>query len=41
MTARTKVHLLLAALACANLAIWGGRQLMAGLFDPILRAVGA
>jgi hypothetical protein len=38
MTARTKMHLILAAFAFASLAIWGGRHL-AYTLDPIVRAL--
>ena len=41
MTARVKVQLLLAAVVFLNLAIWGAKTAMAGLYDPILKAVGA
>jgi len=41
MTAHTKVKLLIAAFVCANAAVWGAKQILAGLYDPILRAVGA
>jgi hypothetical protein len=41
MTVRTKLTLLMAVLVCANAAVWGAKQILAGLFDPILRAVGA
>lgn len=41
MTARAKLHILLAAFAFASLAAWGGRDVLAGLFDPILRSLGA
>lgn len=41
MTARTKVQLVIAALVFANLAVYGAREILAGLYDPILRSVGA
>lgn len=41
MTVRVKLSLLLAALVCANAAVWGAKQILAGLYDPILRSVGA
>lgn len=41
MTGRRKVELLLAALVFANLAVFGAREILGALYDPILRAVGA
>jgi hypothetical protein len=41
MTVRTKLTLLLGALACANLAIYGAKVLLAGALDPIIKALGA
>lgn len=42
MTARTKIQLLIGALACANLAIWGFRQLEAHLWlNELARAFGS
>lgn len=41
MSALTKVKLLIAALVCANAAVWGAKQILAGLYDPILRSLGA
>lgn len=41
MTARTKINLLVAALVCANLAVWGAKQILSGLYDPIIRSFGA
>lgn len=41
MTARRKVEVLIAALVCANLAVWGAKEILAGLYDPILRSLGA
>jgi hypothetical protein len=38
---RLKLSLLMGALVLANVAIWGGKQIVAGLYDPILRALGA
>lgn len=40
MTASMKVKLLIAALACLNLAVWGAKHLMSGLYDPIIRSLG-
>jgi hypothetical protein len=40
VTARTKVHLVLGAFVCLNLAVWGAKQILAGAFDPILKALG-
>lgn len=40
MTASTKVKLLIAALACLNLAVYGARQVLSGLYDPIIRSLG-
>lgn len=36
-----KLGLLMGALVCANLAVWGAKQILSGLFDPIIRALGA
>lgn len=41
MTVRVKLALILGAFVSANLAIWGAKQILAGLFDPILRALGS
>lgn len=41
MTARPKLILLLGALASLGLAVYGAKEIFAGLYDPILRAVGA
>lgn len=41
MSATMKVKLLLAALVCANLAIWGAKQMLAAAIDPLLRALGS
>lgn len=41
MTVRMKLTLLMGALVCANLAVWGAKTILAGLYDPILRALGA
>jgi hypothetical protein len=38
---RLKLSLLMGALVLANVAIWGAKNLFAGAFDPILRALGA
>ena len=40
MSVRLKLSLLMGAVVCANLAVWGAKQLLAGAIDPILRAVG-
>jgi hypothetical protein len=36
-----KLALLMGALVCANLAVYGAKQMLAGLYDPILKALGA
>jgi hypothetical protein len=41
MTARLKITLILGALVAANLAIYGAKQILSGLYDPIIRALGA
>lgn len=42
MTAHAKVGLLIGALACANLAIWGFRQLEAHVWlNEVLRSLGS
>lgn len=41
MTASAKVKVLLAALTCLSLAIFGAKELLGVLYDPILRSLGA
>lgn len=41
MSPHTKVRLVIAAFVCLNLAVWGAKQLIAGLYDPILKALGS
>lgn len=41
MTVRLKLTLLMGALVCANVAVWGAKQILSGLYDPILRGLGA
>jgi hypothetical protein len=41
VSASTKVKVLIAGLACLNLAVWGAKQLLAGALDPIIRSLGA
>lgn len=41
MTVRMKLTLVLGALVSLNIAVWGAKQVLAGIYDPILRAVGA
>jgi len=41
MTARRKVELLLAALVFANLAVFGAREILGALYNPIIRSLGA
>lgn len=36
-----KLTLLMGALICANLAVWGAKQMFAGALDPILKALGS
>lgn len=39
MTARTKIHLLLASLLFANLAAFGAREILGALYDPVIRTL--
>lgn len=41
MTVRMKLSLLMGALIAANLAIYGAREILGALYDPVIRAVGA
>lgn len=41
MTARMKLGLIMGALVCANLMVWGARTLLAGAIDPILKGLGS
>jgi hypothetical protein len=41
MTARAKAGTVLAVLVFANLAIFGAREILGALYDPIIRSIGA
>lgn len=41
MTVRLKLALIFGVLVSANLAVWGAKHVLAGLYDPIVRALGA
>lgn len=41
MTVRAKATFVLAFFAFANLAVWGGKEILGALYDPILRSLGA
>lgn len=41
MTAYPRLSLLLGALVSLGLAVYGAKEILGGLYDPILRAVGA
>lgn len=43
MTSHRRIKIVIVAFACANfaLALWGGKQVFSGLFDPIIRSFGA
>jgi hypothetical protein len=41
VTGRLKLTLILGALVSANLAIYGAKHILSGLYDPIIRALGA
>jgi len=40
LTARRKVELLIAALVFANLAVFGAKEILGALYDPIIRSLG-
>jgi hypothetical protein len=41
VTVRMKLTLLMGALVCANLAIWGAKQMLGLAIDPILKVLGS
>lgn len=41
MSARRKVEVLIAALVFANLAVFGAKEILGALYDPIIRSLGA
>lgn len=41
MSVRLKLGLILGALVAANLAIYGAKEILGALYDPVIRTLGA